>query len=705
MIGLLLEAGIEMDVAQLKETGARSLGMAVTGATIPMLMGVGLTFAYGGDIRSAIALGACFSPTSLGVASNALNAGNVANTPVGQLIVSTCVLDDIIGLILLGMLQVIVKEDAQVWEYFIPIISSVGYLLVLGWSGLTWMPKLIENRILPRFPERLRDTIVFFMMMMLLLAYLPLLYYSKSSYLTGAFLAGLTFSQIHSIHSTFANEMGSLMNWLLRIFFAASIGFQVPITKFGDSDIVKWGFIFCKFTVAWLALLTFLSNKILFLIDPASFRSVDVCVLGKLPLGFFVPRFQLTIPDGFPFNPYVRDFIYVSVAMTCRGEFSFVIASFALQEGLFSTEMYSSVVFAVLLSCITSPFALLSIIKYYNRKSEAFLESLLDEKDADGKIPLYLAIQVRTPNQWGLQETIQSALKRAGLVVIDHRSWHPRGMDADVMTELYVEDTELRVPKKKMTEISQSFLDVEGTIREEDVSNVMEAVDDRCAVVKKALEDLLGHADQTRVVVTWWQPTSINQEDASDANEALGDRLKTEAQSEMTTHERFGLQLPQPRRRRERTLSVPKIGQDMWGSDVPAKDAAFSDAYSPQPPSKVMAGRYRYGQRRKIQSDLTGFMFMEAAPSTEEHLAGLVRRDNEQSTEFGMLHPGDRHASVKDLRVQREKTKSDVTGLFDRRSTSWLPRGKAKSDLSGLDIQGGIKEEEKEDEDNSRAGG
>jgi Kef-type K+ transport system membrane component KefB len=246
LIGLLLEAGIEMDLAQLKQTGTRSFAMACTGATLPLGVGIGLAFAAGADVRAAIALGACFAPTSLGVASNALNAGNVANTPVGQLIVSTCVIDDVIGLILLSMLEVIVKEDAQIFEYFIPIISSFGYLLVLGWSGLTWMPKVIEHRILPRFPERLRDMVAFAMMMGLLLAYLPLLNYSKSSYLTGAFLAGLTFSQIHSIHSTFVNETGALMNWLLRIFFAASIGFQVPITMFGDAYIIQWGFIFCK---------------------------------------------------------------------------------------------------------------------------------------------------------------------------------------------------------------------------------------------------------------------------------------------------------------------------------------------------------------------------------------------------------------------------------------------------------------------------
>lgn len=250
LIGLLLEAGIEMDIGQLKETGLRAFAMAGTGAVIPLGVGIGLAVASGSSVRAAIAVGAAFAPTSLGVASNALNAGCVANTPVGQLIVAACVVDDIVGLILLSMLEVLVDEDAAPWEYAIPIISSFGYLAVLGLSGLTWLPRVIEKHILSRFPEERREIAAFAMMMMLLLAYLPLLNYSRSSYLTGAFLAGLTFSQIHSIHGTFVRETSSLMTWLLRIFFAASIGFQVPITMFGDPYILQWGFAFCKFVIS-----------------------------------------------------------------------------------------------------------------------------------------------------------------------------------------------------------------------------------------------------------------------------------------------------------------------------------------------------------------------------------------------------------------------------------------------------------------------
>ncbi len=229
LILLLLEAGIEIDVAQLKETGGRALAIACTGSVLPLLIGFGLAVAAGNNIRSAVAVGMVFSPTSLGVASNALSAGKMLNTPVGQIIVASCVLDDIIGLVLLSILQVLVDNDAEVWEYFVPIISAFGFLLLLGWCGLTWLPRLIEGTLMPLFPESMRDLGALGLMLLLLMAYLPLLNYTRASYLTGAFLAGLSFSQIHSVHKTFVHSTTNLMKWLLRIFFAASIGFQVRV--------------------------------------------------------------------------------------------------------------------------------------------------------------------------------------------------------------------------------------------------------------------------------------------------------------------------------------------------------------------------------------------------------------------------------------------------------------------------------------------
>mmetsp|Transcript_12655 Transcript_12655/g.25292 ORF Transcript_12655/g.25292 Transcript_12655/m.25292 type:complete len:967 (+) Transcript_12655:195-3095(+) len=425
LILLLLEAGVELDVAQLRETGTKALGIGVTGTILPLVVGMGLAIASDANmgIKSALAVGASFSPTSLGVAASALKQGKMLDTPVGQLIVSSCVVDDILALILLSMFQVLVEENPPIIAYFIPFISSLGFLLVLGGSAVTWLPKFIQNKILNKVPEQHRELTMFSIMTAMLLAYLPLLNYTKSSYLTGAFLAGATFSQIESAPHAFIKTTHQLMTWLLRVFFAASIGFQVPVKLFSDPYVIGWGFI------------------------------LYACVLAKFPLMFYVPQFE-DVKEGASYNPFLRDRLITGLAMTCRGEFSFIIAAFALGKGLITAKIYAAIVWAVLLSCITSPFILLSLIKYFNKQQLEYLKATNPSKQKtgyDGMTPLYLHIKSTAPASWGQQEVFRKILNDMNLEVIDRRTnRHGRSLAAEVQTDLYVKDKTMNIKFQKI---------------------------------------------------------------------------------------------------------------------------------------------------------------------------------------------------------------------------------------------------------------
>ena len=421
---LLLEAGVELDVAQLRETGVRALAIGVTGTILPLAVGIGLATASGQPIKTALAVGASFSPTSLGVAASALKAGKMLDTPVGQLIVAACVIDDILALIILSMFQVLVLPDPSIIQYFIPIISSLGFLVVLGGSAVTWMPRFIEDKILKKCREDKRELAMFTIMTVMLLAYLPLLNYTKASYLTGAFLAGCTFSQIESAHHAFMEKTHQLMTWLLRVFFAASIGFQVPVKQFTDPYVIGWGFI------------------------------LYLCVAAKFPLAFYVPQFE-DVKPGASYNPFMRDRIVTGLAMTCRGEFSFIIAAFALGKGLLNAQTYAAIVWAVLLSCITSPFVLLNLIKYFNKKQLEYLASTnplkMFKKGEEATTPLFLHIKANSPVQSGMQEQFRTILNELGLEVVDRRTNRQgRGVDARVQTDLYVRDDNMKTKVMKI---------------------------------------------------------------------------------------------------------------------------------------------------------------------------------------------------------------------------------------------------------------
>lgn len=141
-----------------------------------------------------------------------------------------------------------------------------------------------------------------------------------------------------------------------------------------------------------------------------------------------------------------------SLSMLCRGEFNFVVASVALQSGLLSAEQYAGTVFAVLSSAIVGPLVLSRVIGYYNKKSLDYLDASHPIKrigtTGDGYRPLFLAIQARTPVHWGMHDKLKQALEEAGLIIIDHRSWHTMASISDVavnVTEIFCQDKEIQV--------------------------------------------------------------------------------------------------------------------------------------------------------------------------------------------------------------------------------------------------------------------
>ena len=92
---------------QISKVGLRSLGVAVSGPLIPLLIGFAAASLQGNDWRPALVVGLILSPTSAGIVLNVLSKGKVLQTESGQLIIAAAILDDIIALVLLSELEVV----------------------------------------------------------------------------------------------------------------------------------------------------------------------------------------------------------------------------------------------------------------------------------------------------------------------------------------------------------------------------------------------------------------------------------------------------------------------------------------------------------------------------------------------------------------------------------------------------------------------
>jgi hypothetical protein len=370
--------------------------------------------------------------------------------------------------------------DITAVAILLPVISAVAFLLIGGYIALYVIPGAIEKYIHPKVDHEYHGKVELTIMFGFLLMLMPATHYAKASYLMGAFIAGLSFCTSHELHEVFIIQFKRIMQWLMRIFFAASIGFQVPIKDFANGTVVWQGL---AFTLA---------------------------LVGKLAVGFMVPNF--TQSKKFT-GLHLRDCLITGFSMAAEGEFAFVIAVFAVDEGLIDKDLYASVVLAVLLSTIFPPFLLKFTIGYYNRQAAANVRKIANDEmerhhnleddseptkeerearlegDIKNNRAVFLCIQTQSEASWGLLHKMMATLSKLGLDVIDHRSWHPRGINTTLINEIYCKD-KISIPNKGA---SQAILDA------------------RMLEIQEALDKAINQPKSAKAKVQRWYPGVVEE--------------------------------------------------------------------------------------------------------------------------------------------------------------------------------------------------
>eukprot|EP00557_Chaetoceros_sp_GSL56_P014575 CAMPEP_0176484780 /NCGR_PEP_ID=MMETSP0200_2-20121128/4647_1 /TAXON_ID=947934 /ORGANISM="Chaetoceros sp., Strain GSL56" /LENGTH=471 /DNA_ID=CAMNT_0017881297 /DNA_START=97 /DNA_END=1512 /DNA_ORIENTATION=- len=331
----VLEAGVNMDFETLKLIGLRGAAIAVFGSIMPIAIAFGIASALVGSRREAIAAAASFGPTSFGITMNILQHGNIIQSPTGQLVVAAAIIDDMIAIIILSQLEALVGS-VSISSILIPIVSSLLFLVVGGLVALFLMPRILKSYIFTKKETSVdkRTRIGLIVMFAMLMGMMKATHSAKASHLMGAFLVGLVFCRDDDMRVLFSRQFKRMIQWLMRIFFASTIGFQVPIKQFSDAAVLWKGFIFA------------------------------LSLSGKMLVGLLVPNFT-NQPKRFT-GSHLRDCLIVGCSMAAEGEFAFVIATFGVNAGILDEKLYASVVLAILLSAVVSPFLLRFIIRFFH---------------------------------------------------------------------------------------------------------------------------------------------------------------------------------------------------------------------------------------------------------------------------------------------------------------------------------------------------
>ncbi len=326
MFFLMLFAGVEMQPEKVFERSAASLTVAIGGMLVPLGLGAALGWAFLPEsplrLTQCLFIGVALAITAVPATVRILTDLGQLDSPVGQIIVSAAVFDDILSLVLLAWLTGMMGNgEAPGLAEFALLSGKVALFLVLtaaiGIFVFPWGGRVMHNLRIHELEISAMLTGGF--------AFSLIAEALGLHFIVGAFLAGLYFGRGTIDEETYErirNTLSAVTFGFLAPIFFASIGFQVEFSVF--------------VAVPWFLSLLLLS-----------------AFAGKLLGAGGAAR-----ACGFAANESAA----IGVGMSPRGAVELVIAGIALEAGLFATDAGGNLIVANLFSAVVMISVLTTVI-------------------------------------------------------------------------------------------------------------------------------------------------------------------------------------------------------------------------------------------------------------------------------------------------------------------------------------------------------
>ena len=320
---LMFLVGLEVNVKELAKVGVLAGIAGSFGALAPVLLGMPLVLLFGYAWQPALFAGVTLAATSVSISAQVLLELGVLRTKVGNALLATALIDDVIAILLVSLAVAISvggegEASVEVGALVAIIVRMAAYLVgafLLAWFVLPRVMNWLQRK--PSIQQS-HGIAAIALLLALLFAWSAETFGGVAA-ITGAFIAGVGFSRTRDeIKHDIEEATSSIAYAFLVPVFFVNVGLQTDLRTFPLDAL----------PLAGLMLIVALVSK------------VGGCGLGARLGGF---------------NP--RESLQLGVCMISRGEVGLIIASLGLSSGVFDVghPLFAALFLVILLTTVVTP--------------------------------------------------------------------------------------------------------------------------------------------------------------------------------------------------------------------------------------------------------------------------------------------------------------------------------------------------------------
>ncbi len=305
---LLLQVGMEMDLAELGRVGRASMTVALIGVAVPFVLGGFVAVGFGEAGDTSLFIGAALTATSVGITARVFGDLRALATTEARVVLGAAVADDVLGLLILTIVvSAVTGGDVDAWSITGTVGGAIGFLIVATAIGVLAAPAAL--RAVERWSRSSATIVVVAVAFVLALSWAA--DWASLAPIIGAFVAGLAIGRSDQ-HARVERELGSVGNLLIPVFFV-QIGVAADVEAMIRPAVIG------------------LAAALLF-----------VGVVGKLASAWGTAGLAV-------------DRLLVGIGMIPRGEVGIIFASIGLAEGILGDDQYAALLIVILVSTLITP--------------------------------------------------------------------------------------------------------------------------------------------------------------------------------------------------------------------------------------------------------------------------------------------------------------------------------------------------------------